>query len=150
MFKYGMHVLIRLSRTIFLSALLFNCQTRTRIRKYYIYTLAVVQPTYLKQALRVPYSKPSAVISLEMGLLPLPFIVIDMRSFVFLHYILLLTNVEPMKNLYYQQLHLASEENWANKIHHLAKQYNIIVEEGYVMSLSYYLEKNGKYTLQIW
>ena len=84
-----------------------------------------------------------------MGLLPLSFIVIDVRRFVYLHHILLLTNDEPMNNLYYQQLDLAFEENWAKKIHHLAKQYNIIVEEGYVMSLSHYLEKNGKHTLQI-
>ena len=41
-----------------------------------------------------------------------------------------------MKNLYYQQPELAFEENWANEIHHLAKQYNIIVEQGYVKSLS--------------
>ena len=129
--------------------MLFNCQTRTRIRKHYIDTLAIVQPIYMKQTLRVLYSKPSVVISLEVGLLPLSFIVIDVRRFVYLHHILLLTNDKPMKNLYYQQLDLAFQENWANKIHHLAKQYNIIVEEGYVMSLSHYLEKNGKHTLQI-
>ena len=41
-----------------------------------------------------------------------------------------------MKNLCYQQSDLAFEENWANEIHHLAKQYSIIVEEGYVKSLS--------------
>ena len=50
-----------------------------------------------------------------MGLLPLSFIVIDVRRFVYLHHILLLTNDEPMKNLYYQQLDLAFEENWAKK-----------------------------------
>ena len=48
----------------------------------------------------------------------------------------MLTNNESVKNLYYQQLDLAFEENWANEIHHLAKQYSIIVEEGYVKSLS--------------
>ena len=48
----------------------------------------------------------------------------------------MLTDGEPMKNLCYQQLNLAFEENYANEIHHLAKQYSIIVEEGYVKSLS--------------
>ena len=48
----------------------------------------------------------------------------------------MLTNDEPVNNLYYQQLDLAFEENWANEIHHLAKQYSIIVEEGYVKPLS--------------
>ena len=48
----------------------------------------------------------------------------------------MLTDDESVKNLYYQQSELAFEENWANEIHHLAKQYNIIIEERYVKSLS--------------
>ena len=48
----------------------------------------------------------------------------------------MLTDDESVKNLYYQQSDLAFEENWANEIHHLAKQYNIIIEERYVKSLS--------------
>ena len=78
-----------------------------------------------------------------MGLLPIEY-VIDIRRFVYLHHIVLLINDEPVKNLYFQQLELIFEENWANKIHHLAKQYNITVEEGYVKSLS-----RKKHILQI-
>ena len=48
----------------------------------------------------------------------------------------MLADDESVKNLYYQQSQLAFEENWANEIHHLAKQYNIIIEERYVKSLS--------------
>ena len=114
--------------------MLFNCQTWTRIRKYDIETLAVVQLKYLKQALRVPYSTPNIVEYLEMGLLSIEY-VIDIRYFVYLHHILMLTSEEPVKNLYYQKLELAFEENWANQIHHLEKQ-NIIVEEAYAKSLS--------------
>ena len=40
--QYEIHVLIRLYHAIFLSTLLFNCQTWTRIRKYDIGTLSVV------------------------------------------------------------------------------------------------------------
>ena len=46
----------------------------------------------------------------------------------------MLTNDEAVKNLYYQQLELLFEENWQTK--YIIKQYNIIVEEGYVKSLS--------------
>ena len=133
--QYEIHVLIRLYHTIFLSTLLFNCQTWTRIRKYDIDTLSVVQLKYLKQALCVPYSTPNVVMYLEMGLLPIEY-VIDIRLFVYLHYILMLMNDEPVKNLYFHQLDLAFEENLANGIHHLAKQCSIIVEEGHVKSLS--------------
>ena len=133
--QYKIHVLIRLYHAIFLSTLLFNCQTLARIRKYDIDTLAVVQLRYLKQALRVPYSTPNIVVYLEMGLLPIEY-VIDFRCFIYLHHILMLTNGKPVNSLYYQQLELAFEENLANEIHHLAKQCNIIVEEGYVKSLS--------------
>ena len=144
--QYETHVLIRLYHAVFISTLLFNCQTWTRVRKYDIDTLAVVQLIYLKQALRVPYSTPNVVVYFEMGLLPIEY-VIDMRRFVYLHYILMLTNDEPVKNLYYQQLELAFEEHWANEIHHLVKQYNIIVEEAYVKSLP--REKCNKYILQM-
>ena len=140
--QHEIHVLIRLYNAIFLSTFLFNCRTWTRIRKYDIGTLSVVQLKYLKQALRVPY----LVVYLEMGLLPIEY-VIDIKQFVYLHHILMLTNDEPMKNLYYQQLDLAFEENWANEIHHLAKQYSIIVEEDYVKSLS--REKWKTYTNKI-
>ena len=68
-----------------------------------------------------------------MELLPVE-CVIDIRHFVYLHYILMLTNDEAVKNLYYQQLELLFEENWQTK--YIIKQYNIIVEEGYVKSLS--------------
>ena len=129
--QYEIQVLIRLYYAIFLSTFFFNCRTWARIRKYDIGTLSVVQLKYLKQALRVPY----LVVYLEMGLLPIEY-VIDIKRFVYFHHILMLTNDEPMKNLYYQQLDLAFEENWANEIHHLAKQYSIIIEEDYVKSLS--------------
>ena len=69
--QYEIHVLIRLYHAIFLSTLLFNCQTWTRIRKYDTDTLSVLQLKYLKQALRVPYSTPNVVVYLEMGLLPI-------------------------------------------------------------------------------
>ena len=57
----------------------------------------------------------------------------DIRCFVYLDHILMLRNDEPVKNLYYQQLEFTFEENWTNEKHHLAKQYNIIVDEGYVV-----------------
>ena len=69
--QYEIHVLIKLYHAIFLSTLLFNCQTWTRIRKYDIGILSAVQLKYLKQALRVPYSTPNVVVYLEMGLLPI-------------------------------------------------------------------------------
>ena len=98
-----------------------------KIRKYDTDNLAVVQLIYLKQSLRVPYSTSNVVVYLEMELLPIEYVT-DMRRFVYLHQILMLTNDESVKNLYYQQLELAFEEDWANEIHHLVKQCNIIVE----------------------
>ena len=62
-----------------------------------------IQLKYLKQALCVPYSTPNVVVYLEMALLPMAY-VIDIRQFVYLHHILMLTNDEHVKNLYYQQL----------------------------------------------
>ena len=94
--QYEIHVLIRLYHAIFLITLLFNCQTWTRIRKYNIDTLTVVQLKYLKQALRVPYSTPNVVVCLEMGLLSIEY-VIEIRRFVYLHHILMSISDEPVK-----------------------------------------------------
>ena len=63
--KYEIHVLIRLYHAIFLSTLLFNCQTWTSIRRYDD-ILSVVQLKYLKQALRAPYSTPNVVVYLDI------------------------------------------------------------------------------------
>ena len=60
--------------------------------------------------MRVPYSTPYVVVYLEMGLLPIEY-VIDIRRFVYLHDILMLTNDKLVKNLYYRQLDLAFKEN---------------------------------------
>ena len=64
--KYEINVLIRLYHAIFLSTLLFNCQTWTSIRKYDNDILSVVQLKYLKQALRAPYSTPNVVVYLDI------------------------------------------------------------------------------------
>ena len=53
-----------------------------------------------------------------------------------MHHILKFASDGPVKNLCHQQLELAFKDNWANEIHHIAKRYNIIVEEAYVKSLS--------------
>ena len=60
--------------------------------------------------MRVTYSTPNVVVYLEMGLLPIEY-VIDIRRFVYLHDILMLTNDKLVKNLYYRQLDLAFKEN---------------------------------------
>ena len=108
--QHEIHVLIRLYHAIFLSTLLFDCQTWTTIEKYDIDTLAVVQLKYLKQALHVPFSTPNAIVYIEMGLLPIEYVTY-IRCFVYLHHILMLTKDEPVKNFFYQQLELAFEEN---------------------------------------
>ena len=91
-------VLIRLYHAIFLSTLLFNCQTWTRIRKYDIDTLAVVQLKCLKQRC-LPYGTSNVVVYLKMRLLLIEY-VIDIRCFVYLLHILLLADDEPVKNLF--------------------------------------------------
>ena len=117
--QYEIHVLIWLHHAIFISTLLFNCQTWTRIKIYWY-----------------PISSAAKIFKASIAGLLLIECVFDIRRFVYLHNILMLTNNERAKNLCYQQLELAFEENCVKEICHLEKQYNIIVEEGYVKSLS--------------
>ena len=59
-----------------------------------------------------------------MGLLPLIYH-IHMRQLGFLHFILHLTEDDPVKQMYDTQLLLPYGKNWSNKIHSLLLEYNL-------------------------
>ena len=93
--QYEILVSIRLYHAIFLSTLLFNCKTWTKIKEYDIVTRALVQPKFLTQTLSVPYLTPNVVVYLQMRLFLTEY-AIEIRRFQFLNYILLLANVKNL------------------------------------------------------
>ena len=88
---YEVQILLQLYESIFLSKLLFNCQSWTSLRKSSdIPSLESMQYKYLKQTMHIPYSTPNAGLLLELGILPIKDVV-NIRKLTFLHHILSLT-----------------------------------------------------------
>ena len=68
---FEINVKLKLSESIFLSSLLFNGQTRTRLRKPDINQLKQIQLKFLKLIMPCSYSTPNEGTYLELGILPI-------------------------------------------------------------------------------
>ena len=69
--NFEIYIMLQLYESKFLSKLLFNSQSWSRIKKKELEDLQHVQLRMLKQAMKVPYTTPTAGIFLELGLLPI-------------------------------------------------------------------------------
>ena len=97
---FEVKIILQLYDSIFLSALLFNCQSLTRLSKSRdLSSLESVQYKYLKQTMHVPYSTPNAGVLLELGVIPIKD-VINMRKLSFLRHILTLSTNDPVYKMY--------------------------------------------------
>ena len=85
--NFEIHIILQLYESVFLSKLLFNSQSWSRIKKKELEDLQHVQLRMLKQVMKVPYTTPTAGIFLELGLLPIEHL-INQRKLTFLHHIL--------------------------------------------------------------
>ncbi len=86
--------------------------------------LQTVQLKFLKRLLQAPNATPNALTFLELGLLPIEY-VIHKRQLTFLYHILKLDSSEPVLQLYKQSLLYKFEENWANTTNELLLKYNL-------------------------
>ena len=85
-----------LYNAVFVSTLLFNCQAWTNLLLDDIKKLETTQLMYLKRILRSPLSTTNCFVFLELGVLPLSYI-IHIRQLSFLHHILLLEEDDPVR-----------------------------------------------------
>ena len=115
---------ILLYNTVFLSTVIFNCQAWTNLTKEDEKKLLTVQLSYLKRILRSPQSTSNCFVFLEMGILPIIFI-IHTRQLSFLHHILNLEPDDPVRRLYNEQLSLPYEKNWGNTTQKLLMKYEL-------------------------
>ena len=68
---FEINVKPKLPESIFLSSLLFNAQTRTRLRTPDINQLKQIQLKFLKLIMPCSYSMPNVGTYLELGILPI-------------------------------------------------------------------------------
>ena len=133
--QHEVSVLLKLYESIFLSSLLFNCQTWTNLRASDIKALTTIQLKYLKQSMKVPYGTPNNGVFLELGILPIKFVV-HIRKLTYLHHILNLPDSDPVKELYQQQLLFTCQANWANEVKSLLKTYDFKIQQSEIEKMT--------------
>ena len=133
---FSLHILLLLYQAVFLASVLFNSQTWTRLTKSDLKKLLTIQLKYLKRTMHAPNSTPNVSVFLELGVLPITY-EIDKRKLVFLHHILTLDLNDPVRRVYYEQLNLPCELNWANELQILRERYEVELSDNEIMMTSY-------------
>ena len=133
--KYTVQSMILLYMTVFISALIFNCQSWSHITKSNITSLEKLQLKFLKLILRLPLSTPNVFIFLEYGILPLGH-EIQKRRMIYLHHILTLRDEDPVSLSYHQGLRLSHEPNWANDVKKIRLVYGITASDEEISRLT--------------
>jgi hypothetical protein len=133
---FAIHILLLLYQAVFLASVLFNSQTWTRLTQSDYKKLITIQLKYLKRMLHAPNSTPNVNVFLELGVLPITY-EIHRRKLVFLHHVLTLKEDDPVRLVYYEQLKLPGELNWANELQVLREIYGVGLCDDEIMALSY-------------
>ena len=125
----GIHevqVWLLLYRSLFLSTVLFNSQTWSRLRKKDIESLQVAQLKFLKRILNLPSSTPNSFLFLELGVLPVEN-EINKRQLMYLHRILMLPDDDPVHQMFTNLVELAEngENNWWSQVKPLLNKYDL-------------------------
>ena len=125
----GIHevqVWLLLYRSLFLSTVLFNSQTWSRLRMKDIEQLQVAQLKFLKKILNLASSTPNSFLFLELGVLPIES-EIHKRQLIYLHRILLLPDDDPVHQMYTNLVELAEkgERNWWSQVKPLLTKYHL-------------------------
>ena len=141
---HTIEILMLLYQSLFLSVVLYNCQSWTKLNINDLHRLTTIQIKYLKRSLQVPRSTGDAVCFMELGIIPITF-EIDIRRLIFLQHIIQMENDDPVKLVYKQQRQYPNEENWNNEMKQKLLLYNIIYTEEDIEGMSKYKwKKRGK------
>ena len=119
---------------IFVPTLLYGAQTWTNLTVEDQRLIKTVQLQFLKRILRVPNSACNSVLFLETGVLPVLYEV-HILKLMFLHHILTMEDDDPVKRIYYEQLKIPEEKNWANELVDLREKYELLESDTEVEGL---------------
>ena len=124
----SLHVL--LYQSLFVPSIFFNSESWSNLRVKDTETLAGLQLKMLKKIMRVPLSTTNSFTFLEMGILPVQY-VIEIRQLCFLHHITSLEDNDPVKIMWKNQKELSSEgeKNWWSGVSSVMQKYGIIEED---------------------
>ena len=94
------------------------------------------QKNFLRHVMEVPKSTPTSGLFLEMGILPVQF-VIEMRQLMCLKKIIARDPSHAVKKVYLEMIKCSSENNWANNVLHLRCKYNLPQKDDNVNNLTW-------------
>ena len=132
---YTMESTLLLHNSLFLSSVLFNSQSWSRLTKKEMEKLKGCQISFLKRMMHAPRSTPNALTLCELGILPIEF-EISSRKLMFLQHILKLDQTDPVKVVYIEQLKYEYEENWAQEVKKMRESINLDTDDDSISELS--------------
>ena len=136
--------MLLLYHSVFLPRLVYNCEAWTNLTCKDYSCLENVQKNFLRHVMEVPKSTPTSGLFLEMGILPVQF-VIEVRQLMFLKKIIARDPSDHVKEVYLEMLKYPGENNWANNVLDLRCKYNLPQKDENVNNLTMArLENHGK------
>ena len=128
-------VYLLLHNSILIPSVLFNSQAWSGITDKNISTISTIQIRYLKKMLEVRQSTANAFLYLELGVLPIKF-ELHKRQMSFLHHIVNLTEEDPVKKVWRNQMNLPEHRNWWRDVEKLFVKYGLEFDEEGMVSMS--------------
>ena len=127
--------MLLLYRSIFIPRLIYNCETWTNITLKDYASLRKSQLSFLRRALELPRSVPTAALYLELGILPIK-CEIAIRQLLFLKKILDKNENDPVSQVYREMIKYEFEDNWARNVLDLRVRYSLPLNDENVRLLS--------------
>ena len=142
--SFGHHYLdiaTTLRDSIFVNGFLWNLETWYDIKEQDLKQLEKIDKMLLKRILNVPVSTPSALLYLELGLVPLRYI-IQARRLTFLRYILTRNEDDLLLKFFKAQCREPSKNDWCSTIQNDLKEFGLDDNFDEIMNLSKDMWKN--------
>ena len=132
--KHQIFSMMVMYQSVFLSRLIYNCESWSNLTHKDISNLHGAQLNFLRRVMEIPKSTPTAALFLELGMLPIQY-EIEKRQLVFSKKILDRQNDDPVKMIYHEMLKYQAERNWANIVHELRSKYNLRLSDENVCNI---------------
>ena len=132
---YYFEIASLLRETLFMNAFLWNMETWYNIRKSDYEEIEKIDRILIKRILGVPSSTPSALLYLELGLVPLKYI-IQARRLTFLRYILSRKEDDLLLKFFMAQMREPSKNDWCQTVKDDLQEFQIELNFDQIKSLS--------------
>ena len=133
---YQISVWLLLYNSLFLSTILFNSESWSKLRVQDIDKLKIMQQKFLKKMVGVASGTPNSFVFLELGVLPIESM-IHKRQLMYLHRILTLPEEDPVHQMFVNLMALdqKGEQNWWSHVKSLLVNYHLSLDLNHIKTL---------------